>query len=181
MQIFNLQIPKNDLARREIRKYRVIWLYWQPNPIDLYIEGKQFTKHQSKLWNKSAEYSPSSIAIKGNLIRARFVEFLQFTNKICHNSLHIEFPCSACCVRRVQYRNTSLYAPSLEASPGPAWWKPGPSQQLLSPAPARCPRVIGGSWSRDQIRCLARDDSERERKYKTSTTARVFEMVGVSL
>ena len=27
MQIFNLQIAKNDLARREIRKYRVIWLY----------------------------------------------------------------------------------------------------------------------------------------------------------
>ena len=27
MQIFNLQIPKNDLARREIRKYRVIWPY----------------------------------------------------------------------------------------------------------------------------------------------------------
>ena len=79
MQIFNLQIPKNDLARREIRKYRVIWLYWQPNPIDLYFEGKQFTKHQSKLWNKSAEYIPS-IAIKGNLIRAQFVEFLQFTN-----------------------------------------------------------------------------------------------------
>ena len=27
MQIFNLQMLKNVLARREIRKYRVIWLY----------------------------------------------------------------------------------------------------------------------------------------------------------
>ena len=60
MQIFNLQIAKNDLARREIRKYRVIWPYWQPNQIDLYI----LKENNLQNINPNCETNPPSIFLQ---------------------------------------------------------------------------------------------------------------------
>ena len=73
--MYNLQIsnPNEWLDKTGNKEPESHLFYWQPNPIDLYFEGKQFTKHQSNLWNKSPKYI--SIAIKGNLIRTRQFSF----------------------------------------------------------------------------------------------------------
>ena len=115
MQIFNLQISKNDLTRREIRKYRVICSI--DNLIRLIYILKENNLQNIKL---NCETNPLQSLQKA--ISSEFDISTGVSAKIkhCNNSLHIisssqQRPRPSSYVRCVQYPNTSLPAPSLQA------------------------------------------------------------------
>ena len=179
MQIFNLQISKNDLTRREIRKYRVICSI--DNLIRLIYILKENNLQNIKLNCETNPLQSLQKAISSEFDISRYSSFCKNKTLQWFFTYHIEFPaaaqaqlvCPMCAISK-------YFAPRSLATSSPGWWKPGLAtlshHQLLSP-PAPVPLWSPpGSWSGNQTRCLA-----WERKYKTSATARVLELVGVSL